>query len=193
MTKNRQTVGINEFVLRQIEGSGKTFLKNLSFQELAKYAEKVLTEHPKLIKPGYRDGVLLIECDKFMNKFFFSSMVSINEKTRLEAKVEKRREGEETYIQIRALNGELLPTARADLILYRHDVLSENNEQSTDCDWELIAFHAVPDGLKDLPMGPITMMRNQLELPGGTAAYYSSEKWAESVNFWQKYTFKKVK
>ena len=44
MTKNRQTVGINEFVLRQVEGSGKTFLKNLSFQELAKYAEKVLNE-----------------------------------------------------------------------------------------------------------------------------------------------------
>ena len=191
MTKNRQTVGINEFVLRQVEGSGKTFLKNLSFQELAKYAEKVLNEYPKSIKPGYRDGVLLIECDYSMNKFFFSSMVSINEKTKLEAKVEKRREGEETYIQIRALNGKLLPTARADLILYRHDVLSENNEQSTDCDWELIAFHAVPDGLKDLPMGPVTMMRNQLELPGGTAANYSSEKWAESVNFWQKYAFKK--
>ena len=191
MTKNRQTVGINEFVLRQVEGSGKTFLKNLSFQELAKYAEKVLNEYPKSIKPGYRDGVLLIECDNSMNKFFFSSMVSINEKTKLEAKVEKRREDEETYIQIRALNGKLLPTARADLILYRHDVLSENNEQSTDCDWELIAFHAVPDGLKDLPMGPVTMMRNQLELPGGTAANYSSEKWAESVNFWQKYAFKK--
>ena len=118
-------------------------------------------------------------------------MVSINEKTKLEAKVEKRREGEETYIQIRALSGKLLPTARADLILYRHDVLFENNEQSTDCDWELFAFHAVPDGLKDLPMGPVTMMRNQLELPGGTAANYSSEKWAESVNFWQKYAFKK--
>ena len=191
MTKNRQTVGINEFVLRQVEGSGKTFLKNLSFQELAKYAEKVLNEYPKSIKPGYRDGVLLIECDNSMNKFFFSSMVSINEKTKLEAKVEKRLEGEETYIQIRALNGKLLPTARADLILYRHDVLYENNEQSTDCDWELIAFHAVPDGLKDLPMGPVTMMRNQLELPGGTAANYSSEKWAESVNFWQKYAFKK--
>ena len=40
-----------------------------------------------------------------------------------------------------------------------------------------------------MPMGPITMMRNQLHLPGGTAAFYSSEEWANSVNFWQQYAF----
>ena len=38
-----------------------------------------------------------------------------------------------------------------------------------------------------MPMGPVTMMRNQLELSGGTKAHYSSEQWAESINFWQKY------
>ena len=37
-------------------------------------------------------------------------------------------------------------------------------------------------------MGPVTMMRNQLELEGGTRAEYSSDEWADSVNFWQKYT-----
>ena len=36
-------------------------------------------------------------------------------------------------------------------------------------------------------MGPITMMRNQLELIGGTKAKYSSDEWAESVQFWQKF------
>ena len=36
-------------------------------------------------------------------------------------------------------------------------------------------------------MGPITMMRNQLELIGGTKAKYSSDEWAESVHFWQKF------
>jgi hypothetical protein len=33
----------------------------------------------------------------------------------------------------------------------------------------------------------VTMMRNQLNLMGGTKASYSSSDWAESVNFWQKY------
>ena len=36
-------------------------------------------------------------------------------------------------------------------------------------------------------MGFVTMMRNQLELPGGTKARYSSEEWAESVKFWQEF------
>ena len=78
-----------------------------------------------------------------------------------------------------------------DLILYRHDVLKETNENSTNSDWELIAFHGIPEGIKDLPMGPITMMRNQLKLPGGTKALYTSEEWANSTNFWQKYALLK--
>ena len=36
-------------------------------------------------------------------------------------------------------------------------------------------------------MGYVTMMRNQLDLPGGTDAIYSSDEWAESVYFSQKY------
>ena len=74
-----------------------------------------------------------------------------------------------------------------EFILYRHDVLAENNEQTTDAEWELISIHAIPEGVEKLPMGPVTMMRNQLELPGGTKAHYSSEQWAESINFWQRY------
>ena len=31
------------------------------------------------------------------------------------------------------------------------------------------------------------VLRNQLELPGGTAASYSSDEWARSVRFWQRY------
>mgnify|MGYP002878094613 CR=1 FL=1 len=41
------------------------------------------------------------------------------------------------------------------------------------------------------PMGPVTMMRNQLQLKGGTKGNYSSEEWAKSVNFWQKFCFLK--
>ena len=54
-----------------------------------------------------------------------------------------------------------------------------------------MAFHAIPKGLENLPMGPITMMRNQLGFPGGTSANYSSSQWAEAVNFWQQYAFLK--
>ena len=193
MTKHRQTVAVNEFVLRQIEGSGKTFSNDLTFEQIAEYAENLLNSKPNLIQTGYRDGVLLIQCENKMNTHFSSPMVKIDENSKLEAIVTKRRDEENQYIQIRAIEGELIPNERVDLILYRHDVLAENNEQSTDADWELIAFQAVPKGVDYLPMGPVTMMRNQLELPGGTAANYSSEKWAESVEFWQQYAFLKPK
>ena len=33
-----------------------------------------------------------------------------------------------------------------------------------------------------MPIGPVTMMRNQLDLEGGTKAEYSSEEWAYSVH-----------
>ena len=91
------------------------------------------------------------------------------------------------YIQTRAKNGNPLKAGCVEYILYRHDVLLENNEESSTADWELISFHAIPEGLKKMPMGSITMMRNQLKLPGGTKAKYSSEEWAESVKFWQQF------
>ncbi len=60
-------------------------------------------------------------------------------------------------------------------------------DNKTEKDWELISIHAIPVGIKKLPMGPVTMMRNQLELKGGTKAHYSSEDWADAVKFWQEY------
>ena len=193
MTKHRQTVAVNNFVLRQIVGSGKTFSNDLTFQQISEYAEEQLNSNANSVQPGYRDGVVLIQCEHKMNIHFSSPMVKIDEKSELEAIITKRRDDEEPYIQIRAINGELLPTERVDLILYRHDVLAENNEQTTNADWELIAFQAVPKGLDELPMGIVTMMRNQLKLPGGTTANYTSNQWAESVNFWQQYAFLKPK
>ena len=76
-------------------------------------------------------------------------------------------------------------------MLYRNDVLEEGNERSTNDDWELISFFGTPKGEDNLPMGPVTMMRNQLTLPGGTKANYSSEEWAKSINFWQNYALLK--
>jgi hypothetical protein len=63
----------------------------------------------------------------------------------------------------------------------------ENNENSTNDDWELISIHAIPKGIKKIPMGPVTMMRNQLEKPGGTKANFTSKEWADSIQFWQEF------
>ena len=180
------TVGISTFIKEQVKKSGKTKVINISLNKIAQYAEKKINR--KQFKKGYRDGVIIIEINspKFCQNFI-CPLIKINKKTKLRAKSTNRRPGEENYVQIKALNGEELKTILVELILYRKDVLEETKENSTNSDWELIAFHAIPEGIEKLPMKPVTMMRNQLQLPGGTKAHYSSDEWAESINFWQKY------
>ncbi len=185
MNQNNDSVGVNEFVRRQIKGSGKTYSSSMTFEEIASLAEKRLNS--RNFKEGYRVGVRIVSLPIEYNENFICPFVKIDENSNLAANIVCRRENEEPYIQIRASDGEPIATGKVELILYRHDVLAENNEQTTEMDWELISIHALPEGIDNLPMGPVTMMRNQLEMIGGTKAYYSSEEWAEAVRFWQQY------
>ena len=178
-------VAVNDFVRRQVKGSAKTYSTNFSFEEIAEHAAERFDDGH--FREGYRNGVVIVEAPEEMSEHFVCPFVEIDDTTDLRAESVARQEGEEPYIQIRAANGSPLPAGKVEFILYRHDVLAENDEQSTDAEWELISIHALPEGIDDLPMGPVTMMRNQLELPGGTKARYSSEEWAEAVRFWQRY------
>ena len=185
---NKISIAINSFVKRQIKGSGKTY-STLSFEEIKNHAEEQLKSN--IYKEGYRDGVILIPVDNNLLGHFVSPIVKIDENTIFETIPKRRRDDEDLYLSTKALNGVPIEIGVVDLILYRNDVLKETQEEETDKEWELIAFHAIPKGIKELPMGPITMMRNQLCLRGGTKGHYSSEQWAESVHFWQKYALLK--
>ena len=183
--KKIETVSVNDFVCRQTKDSMKSYSEGLSFDEIAIHAQRQLVCGN--YKQGYRDGVIIVQVEDKLLHHFICPFVQISDETKLRAVVTRRRPNEAPYIQIRALNGTPLKTGSVDLILYRHDVLAETDEQTSDTDWELISFHAIPEGIHDMPMGPVTMMRNQLQLTGGTKAYYESDDWAESVNFWQGY------
>lgn len=180
-----ETVGVNEFVRRQVKSSGKTYSPTLIFEDVAAHAEEQMSAG--YFREGYREGVRIVSADKEMSKHFVCPFVRINESSKLKAEVVRRRPEEEPYIQVRAVEGDPLPTGKVELILYRRDVLVENNEQTSEKDWELISIHALPEDVDQLPMGSVTMMRNQLELPGGTKASYTSDDWAEAVRFWQRY------
>ena len=178
------TVKVNSFVKRQLKKSGKTYSK-LSFKKIAEYAEIQIKNNN--FRNGYRDGVIIVDVEKELNSEFICPFTKLSDDTKLIAKIVRRRPEEESYIQVRALNGTPLKTGKVELILYHHDVLEESNEQESDGGWELIAFNAIPIGIDKMPMGPITMMRNQLQLKGGTKGYYDSSEWAKSTQFWQKY------
>jgi hypothetical protein len=183
--KKIETVSVNDFVCRQTKDSMKSYTENLSFDEIAIHAQRQLPCGN--YKQGYRDGVIIVQVEDKLLHHFICPFVQISDESKLRAVVTRRRPNEAPYIQIRALNGTPQKTGSVDLILYHHDVLAETDEQTSDTDWELISFHAIPEGIHDMPMGPVTMMRNQLRLTGGTEAYYESDDWAESVNFWQGY------
>ena len=178
-------VSINDFVRRQVAGSGKTYSHKLSFEEIANHAKVQLKKG--CYKSGYRDGVLVVFADDSVLRYFKCPLVKINEKSKLISNIVKRRDNEQAYIQTRVIKGKYSLPSKVELILYSNSVLSENNENSSDSDWELVSINSYPKGVKYLPMKPITMMRNQLELKGGTKAFYSSKEWAESILFWQKY------
>ena len=55
-------VGINSFVRRQTEKSGKTCSKKMTFEDIAEYASKQIIEGN--YKKGYRDGVILVPIKK---------------------------------------------------------------------------------------------------------------------------------
>ena len=179
------TVSVNDFVTRQVSNSGKTYAKTLSFEQVANHAKDQMKR--SMFKEGYRDGVRLVMVAESLVSDFVCPYVELNDTTQLISRIVRRQPEEEPYVQTRALDGVPVKTGKVELILYRHDVLIENNENTTSSDWELISMNAIPEGLESLPMGPVTMMRNQLNLVGGTKASYGSSDWAESVNFWQKY------
>ena len=178
-------VAVNDFVKRQTELSGKTFSNDLSFEFFANHAKDKMIKNEFLI--GYRKGVRIVTIDKKYVHKVFCPYVKITKDIKLVSKLVKRKENELPYIQTRAINGIPVKAGSVDLILYSHKVLLENDENTTGADWELVSINAIPDGEDTMPIAPVTMMRNQLNLAGGTKALYSTEEWAKSVQFWQKY------
>jgi hypothetical protein len=171
---NPKKIGISEFVKRQTPESKYTHFAG-TFEELAKMVE----ENFDKVKAGYRDGVILVPVSP---ERFFSGTIQVTPETELVPHFEARREGEKPYINVTA-KGEKTPAIVAEIVLYRHDVLAENNEQSSDADWEIISINARSTPEEE-PMTPMTMARNMLELPGGTKGTYTAEEFAKSIIYW---------
>ncbi len=69
---------------------------------------------------------------------------------------------------------------RVDVVLYRHDVLAENNEQSSDAEWEIVSVNGLPTE-DEAPMSPGTLMANHFQISGGTATHMTSEQFEAAL------------
>lgn len=184
----KKKVAAGEFVRRQTPESGYSHF-NGSWGLLEKLVEiKLHThEHPFLgetspVTPGYRDGVILVDMGPRFAPLFSSAVVDLNEESKLSASYAPRRLGEAPFIRVSAKAQKQIAKF-AQVVLYRHDVLAENNEAETDAEWEIVAIKARTT-LDEEPMDPYTMARNFLHLPGGTKGDFSAEDFAKSIVYW---------
>lgn len=171
-------VAAGEFVKRQTPESGFSHFIG-SWEELEKLVTHML-EYPPYITPGYREGVLLVEVTPA--HWFRSAIVKLNGESKLTANFAPRRLGEDPFIRVSAKSKK--QAARyASVVLYRHDVLEENNERETDAEWEIVAIKARTSDEEE-PMDPYTMARNFLHLKGGTKGDFTAQQFAESIVYW---------
>lgn len=171
-------VKASDFVKRQTADSQFAHFSG-SWEQLEKMVE---ANRPKAVQ-GYKEGVFLVPLPA---EGFFTSIVKLDEHTMLGAAFKARREGEEPYVEVYAV-GEKMPAKKVDIVIYSKEVLAEGNERSTDADFEIVSINASPFEDRQVPMDPVTMMRNFLERPGGTKGDFSAQEFAESILFWSQH------
>lgn len=179
-------VACGEFVKRQTPESGFSHFEG-SWEQLEKvvegcfFAKELFGVDSARITPGYKDGVVLVDMSHVAH-WFASAIVDLTENSRLTANYAPRRMGEDPFIRVSA-KATKQAAKYASVVLYRHDVLQENNERETDAEWEIVAIKARVSEEEE-PMDPYTMARNFLHLKGGTKGDFTAEQFAKSILYW---------
>jgi len=171
-------VACGEFVKRQTPESGYSHFDG-TWEQLEELVTKQMESDPTRVRPGYKDGVVLVD---LVSYGFKSAIVKLTEETKLTANYAPRRLGEDPFIRVSA-KAKKQPAKYASVVLYRHDVLAENNERETDAEWEIVAIKARVTEEEE-PMDPYTMARNFLHLKGGTKGDFTAEQFAQSILYW---------
>jgi len=174
------TIELNDFVKRQCEGSPYSYYLG-SWEELLDLVRKHFRNTP--INEGQR--VVKV---KVPAKGFMTSIITIDETTDLVATFEARREGELEHKVVRARYGKLTPATHVEIILYSHAALVEDDENSTDADWEIISLNASPvNGATPISVG--ALLRNYYGEVGGTDHGLTPEQFIEELRisreFWR--------
>lgn len=176
-----KNVACGNFVKRQTPESGYSHF-NSTWEHLEMLVNVAMRNKNNII-PGYKDGVVLISLPP---KLFVSAIVELDEESKLTASYGPRRPGEASYIRV-STKAKKQPAKYVSVVLYRHDVLEENNERETDAEWEIVAIKARVS-VEEEPMDPMTMARNFLHLPGGTKGSFTALQFAESIVYWNHHT-----
>jgi hypothetical protein len=180
-------IAVSDFLKEAVEKTGGNRKFSGSFEEL----EALTSAHMDDWKPGMGSVDGDVRIVNLPTEGFYTEIVEITPENSmlLEAVYGARREGEEPVPTL-ILRG--VPAAQADsvgIVIYRADVLAQDNDRSSDAEWEIVAILAdpkLPNGA-DVPMHPSTMARNSANLEGGTFREYTADQWLEAILFWQRH------
>jgi len=163
-------IAVSEFAKRQTKDSPYSYFSG-SWGTVLEITE----QHFHLALPGYRDGVVLIPVPPHG---FYSSVVTLREGDEFAGVYKSRQPGEAPRRQIWVKRAKA-PAKSVQIVLYRHDVLVENDEQSCDAEWEIVSINASTDenAVGDVvPKTVGTLLANHFQDSGGTATGWTPER-----------------
>ena len=174
------SIHITSFVCRQTAASAFSHW-TISDKELLERIQRNFSNG----KTGYRDGVLLVPIEP---DGFFSGVVRLQSGDLMVGEYKPRREGEDPRKSNYSLNGKKIPAQSVYVVLYRHDVLAEKQENESSADYEIVSVNASPT-LEEAPIPTGSLIANHLQLSGGTATNMTDTEFVnllrKSVEFWK--------
>ena len=184
------TIAVNPFVKRQTAESEFSHFTGTWEQLRQRVQRNYEAGH---FKQGYRDGVILVEVESGVPEHkgcFYTNIIQLQEGDKLAGEYKCRKEGEEPRKSTWVVGGKKMPAESVQVVLYRHDVLAENNEHSSNADWEIISLNASPfPAGEEIPMSAGTLMANHFQVSGGTCTNMTDSEFVaalkKSFMFWR--------
>lgn len=191
MVSQAKKILLDAFCLRQFQKGSGSFINYDTHSFESTVNDLYIKGHP--LKDGYAPFCKHMFIENFI-KDVYPSTIEINEssslliKTAFEARTDKelpvlRRFVNKTDVQ-------LTPAKYLDVILYSKSQIIEENKamgnEVEDIDYEYGIISIKPQDVDyELPMDPITMMRNALgKEEGGSGIPLDRKKYLESVEYW---------
>ena len=138
-------------------------------------------------RAGYRQGVILVPIPIHILPGLKSRVVPVTPETEFVTVCKSRVAGEAPRKKAMALVDELPDAKYTMAVLYHRDVLAEDNDCTTECDWEVVALLCQVDD--DEPITPATLMSNHFKADGGTATLMTPETFEaelrKAYNYWK--------
>lgn len=179
-------IGVSDFVTRQTPQSKHNHFEG-SWEELVCLVER---QWPQRQASPHNSGVMLVPVPESELARFFTSTVPVTETSPLRAGFSPRMPGEVAFIQVEVADGRKAPAQRAEIILYSHETLAEDDDAppTREADYYIVSVNAYATTEPE-PMSPMTMARNFLHLKGGTKPEtpYSAEEFARSILYWSRH------